>query len=124
MLAHAMSRDALPLVHAGMTQSRNGGTTLTNGTEKPNIAHLTLDLITHCLLSSTGGIGWRKQPQNTNQQTKRTTRTMKTLAKNHPIRTTLARYIFLNTAAAWEQFAAACTTRGVNPEVIIQRYCH
>ena len=49
---------------------------------------------------------------------------MKTLAANHPIKTTLARYLAANTAAAWEQFAAACTTRGIDPELVIQRYCH
>jgi hypothetical protein len=49
---------------------------------------------------------------------------MKTLAANHPIKTTLARYLAENTAAAWERFAAACTTRGIDPETIIQRYCH
>lgn len=49
---------------------------------------------------------------------------MKTLAANHKIKITLARYLAENTSAAWEQFAAACTTRGIDPEVIIQRYCH
>ena len=58
--------------------------------------------------------------RNKNQLTNK----MKTLAANHPIKTTLARYLAENTGAAWERFAAACTTRGIDPEVIIQRYCH
>jgi hypothetical protein len=49
---------------------------------------------------------------------------MKTLASNHPIKTTLARYLAENTSSAWERFAAACTTRGIDPEIIVQRYCH
>jgi hypothetical protein len=49
---------------------------------------------------------------------------MKTLPTNHPIRTTLARYITENTAEAWQQFAYACNSRGIDPEIIIERYCH
>jgi hypothetical protein len=49
---------------------------------------------------------------------------MKTLAANHPIKTTLARYLAENTALAWERFAAACAARGIDPELVIQRYCH
>jgi len=49
---------------------------------------------------------------------------MKTLATNHPINTTLARYLAENTSSEWERFAAACTTRGIDPEIIVQRYCH
>ena len=56
---------------------------------------------------------------NTNQPTK-----MKTLAANHPIKIALSRYLAENTGAAWERFAVACTSRGIDPEVIIQRYCH
>lgn len=49
---------------------------------------------------------------------------MKTLAANHPIKITLGRYLIENSAEAWQRFAFACTSRGLDPELVFERYCH
>ena len=49
---------------------------------------------------------------------------MRKFRENHPVRRALSVYISENSLSAWNLFKMVCIEYQVDPELVIEQYCH